>query len=216
MDRRRIVCFGDSLTWGYHPVTGLRIPEEERWTGTLQRLLGSEYQVIEEGQNSRTIATDDPSEGEKNGRRHIIPCVESHKPLDILIIWLGTNDMKTRYGYAADSIAGEMEQFLEKVQAYNHFHLNDGMKVVLIAPPLIGYADGVSPMEEAFDFTRTREISAALPERYRQVAETYGCRFLDVTGTIHVSRADGVHLEPPETQKMGETVYRFLKEEGLL
>ena len=84
------------------------------------------------------------------------------------------------------------------------------MKVVLISPPLVGYASGLSPMEDAFDFQRTRAISRDLPEQYRQLAETYGCRFLDITGSISVSPADGVHLEPPETLKMGETVYRFV------
>lgn len=211
MDRRRIVCFGDSLTWGYDPVTGLRIPEESRWTGVLQQLLGDSWQVIEEGQNSRTIATDDPSEGEKNGLRYIIPCIESHKPLDALLIWLGTNDMKTKYGYSAEDIAGEMEGFLEKVQAYNHFRMADAMDVILITPPQVGYADGPSPMEDAFDFGRTRQISQQLPEKYRELARIYGCRFLDITEAIAVSPADGVHLDPATAEQMGQLVYEFME-----
>ena len=65
MENKRILCFGDSLTWGYDPVTRTRIGMDERWTGVLRACLGKGYTVIEEGQNGRTIATDDPAEGEK-------------------------------------------------------------------------------------------------------------------------------------------------------
>ena len=67
MEQIRIVCFGDSNTWGYDPRTSERFPQKVRWTGLLQEKLGRKYQVIEEGQNGRTIATEDPCEGEKNG-----------------------------------------------------------------------------------------------------------------------------------------------------
>ncbi|MBQ4416282.1 MAG: acylhydrolase, partial [Butyrivibrio sp.] len=119
MERRRILCFGDSLTWGYDPVKQNRIDEDSRWTGVLQNLLGDGYRVIEEGQNGRTIATDDPAEGEKNGLRYVIPCIESHKPLDLMIVMLGTNDLKKKFSYTVMDIAGEMQIFLEKVLAYN-------------------------------------------------------------------------------------------------
>ena len=141
MEKIRILCFGDSLTWGYHPVKRTRYGEEERWTGILQELLGEEYKVIEEGQNSRTIATEDPTEGEKNGLAYILPCLESQRPLDLMILMLGTNDMKRKYGYSAEDIAGEMERFLEKVWVYNHFHLADDMKILLMSPPVVGYRD---------------------------------------------------------------------------
>ena len=67
MQKKRIVCFGDSLTWGYDPDHRVRFEDGDRWTQVLQIEMGDDYAVIEEGQNGRTIATDDPSEGEKNG-----------------------------------------------------------------------------------------------------------------------------------------------------
>ena len=87
--KKRILCFGDSLTWGYDPVTCMRFDDDTRWTGVLQNLAGTGAVIIEEGQNGRTIATDDPTKGFKNGLTYVIPCVESHKPLDLMII---TND----------------------------------------------------------------------------------------------------------------------------
>ena len=206
MEKIRILCFGDSLTWGYHPVRQNRYGEEERWTGILQTLLGDAYKVIEEGQNSRTIATDDPTEGEKNGLAYILPCLESQRPLDVMILMLGTNDMKRKYCYSAEDIAGEMERFLEKVWAYNHFHLEDSMKILLLPPPIVGeYAQGTT-MVDAFDFRRTIPLSRELNELYRQLAETYGCVYVDTPSIVKVSREDGVHFDEEGNRRLAEAL----------
>ncbi|MBQ6362356.1 MAG: SGNH/GDSL hydrolase family protein [Lachnospiraceae bacterium] len=215
MERIRILCFGDSLTWGYHPVRQDRMGEDERWTGVLQSLLGERYRIIEEGQNSRTIATDDPTEGEKNGLKYIIPCLESQRPLDLMILMLGTNDTKKRYCYSACDIAGEMEQFLEKVQAYNHFHLEGKLKILLVAPPAISSEAAGNTMTDSFDLARSEKIMKELRELYQQLAETYGCDFFDASKVVHVSPVDGVHLDPEEGKKLAEALaeriqaYRF-------
>lgn len=215
MEPIRILCFGDSITWGYHPVRQDRMGEDERWTGVLQALLGERYRIIEEGQNSRTIATDDPTEGEKNGLKYIIPCLESQRPLDLMILMLGTNDTKKRYCYSACDIAGEMEQFLEKVQAYNHFHLEGKMKILLMAPPVISSEATGNTMTDSFDLARSEKIMTELRELYRQIAETYGCDFFDASVAAHVSPADGVHLDTEEGKKLAEALserirsYRF-------
>ena len=81
----------------------------------MQAALGDDYKVIEEGQNGRTIATEDPAEGEKNGLSYIGACLESHTPLDYVIIMLGSNDCKRKFSYSSMDIAGEMQIMLEKV-----------------------------------------------------------------------------------------------------
>ena len=138
MERKRIVCFGDSNTWGYDPGTAERFPEDVRWTGLLAQALGENYWVIEEGQNGRTIATDDPCEGEKNGMRSLVPCIESQKPFDLLIIMLGTNDLKRKFQYCAMDVAGEMELMAEKITNYLRFHMKGNPQVLLISPVHIG------------------------------------------------------------------------------
>ena len=107
LKKYRILCFGDSLTWGFDPAEKIRMSDENRYTAVLQKLLGDEYLVIEEGQNGRTIATDDPAEGEKNGLKYILPCMETHNPIDLITIMLGTNDLKKKFGYSSMDIAGE-------------------------------------------------------------------------------------------------------------
>ena len=210
MEKYRILCFGDSLTWGYRPGVQGRFGEEERWTGILQNLLGDGFKVIEEGQNSRTIATDDPTEGEKNGFSYIIPCLESQRPLDLMILMLGTNDMKRKYGYSAGDIAGEMERFLEKVWTYNHFHLDGKMKILLVSPPAVGENVQGSSMNDVFDFGQTLAVSAELKELYRQLAEIFGCFYLDGSSAVKVSPVDGVHLDLEGNQTFGKAVYETL------
>ena len=94
----RILCYGDSNTWGYDPASGERFAADIRWTGVLRKVLASDrFEVIEEGLNGRTTVWDDPIEGQKNGRQYLIPCLESHRPLDLVVILLGTNDLKKRF-----------------------------------------------------------------------------------------------------------------------
>ena len=94
---KRILCFGDSNTWGWNPANKERFDENSRWTGILKNKLGENYDIIEEGLNGRTTVWDDPIEGYKNGKKHLPSCLESHRPLDIVVLMLGTNDLKSRF-----------------------------------------------------------------------------------------------------------------------
>ena len=98
---KTILCYGDSNTWGYNPSMGGRYARDERWPGVLRKELGEGYLVIEEGLNGRTTVWDDPIEGYKNGKTYLVPCLETHKPLDLVIILLGTNDLKMRFSVSA-------------------------------------------------------------------------------------------------------------------
>ena len=94
---KRIICYGDSNTYGYLPPTGGRFAEHERWIGILQELLGPEYKIIEEGLGGRTKVLDEVLEDYLNGKKLIIPCIKTHYPVDLILIMLGTNDMKARF-----------------------------------------------------------------------------------------------------------------------
>ena len=94
---KHILCYGDSNTFGTDPVRGGRHPYEVRWTGALQRLLGGNYRVIEEGCGGRTTVFEDQLSYGRNGLKTLVPCIASHNPLDLIIIMLGTNDLKKRF-----------------------------------------------------------------------------------------------------------------------
>jgi lysophospholipase L1-like esterase len=103
---KTIVCYGDSNTWGQDGLTKTRYPMDVRWTGVLRNELGADYWVIEEGLCGRTTVWDDPIEGEwKNGLRYLMPCLESQAPIDLVVLMLGTNDLKNRYAVSAFDIA---------------------------------------------------------------------------------------------------------------
>ena len=207
--KKRILCFGDSLTWGFSPALDGRL--EIRWPMVLQACLGPDYTILEEGQCGRNIATDDPAEGEKNGYRYILPCLESHAPLDMVIIMLGTNDCKHKYGYCPMDIAGEMQRFLQKVLAHRHFRDADRYKVLLIAPPPITEAIQTSWLGDVFGYDEGRLKSQQLAKAYRELAQRFDCLFLDAGEVAAASPLDGIHLDAENQQSLGEAVARIVK-----
>ena len=104
-----ILCYGDSNTYGYNPVNGLRYPKDVRWTGVLQKLLGEQYAVIEEGCNGRTTVFEDIAEPWKAGLGYLKPCLNTHKPIDFVIMMLGSNDLKRMFHASAKEIADGAE-----------------------------------------------------------------------------------------------------------
>ncbi|MCQ2482920.1 MAG: GDSL-type esterase/lipase family protein [Clostridia bacterium] len=210
MAKRRILCFGDSLTWGYNPDTKERYDENTRWTGILQNLFKETAIVVEEGQNGRTIATDDPAEGEKNGLKYIEPCMESQKPFDVIVIMLGSNDLKRKFNYAAMDIAGEMEIMIRKVKSYIHFSMNDSAEILLISPPLIGEKIRDSWLGDSFGYERAREVSSELNSWYKMIAQNYGCSYINAADYISASDTDSCHLTIDGNAELARVVYNQL------
>ena len=211
MEKKRILCFGDSLTWGYDPDTRTRFPAESRWPMVLQELLGQDWTVIEEGQSGRTIATEDPAEGEKNGLRYIGPCLESHTPLDLVILMLGSNDCKRKFSYSSMDIAGEMQILLEKILAYDRFRCGDQFKVLLVSPPHISEAIRTSWLGDSFGYENGRKLSMELASWYVQLAEMYNCEFLDAAEHVRTSDTDGCHMDAENQRKLARVLADFVK-----
>lgn len=198
---KRILCFGDSNTWGYDPAAQDRFDRDVRWTGVLRNALGSGYEVIEEGLNGRTTVWDDPIEGYKCGKDYLIPCLETHRPLDLVIIMLGTNDLKKRFSLSAFDIAQGAGVLVRIVQQSVAGRAGAAPSVLLLAPPPVAKLTWFEQM-----FEGAAEKSQKLGYYYRQVAEELGCAFLDTATVIVSSDLDGIHFEAAEHRKLGETV----------
>lgn len=117
MNNIRILCYGDSNTWGY--ISGSdhqRYGNSERWTKVLANLLGDKFEIIEEGLNSRTLISNDPRPGKegKNGYEYLIPCLDSHDPIDLVILMLGTNELKYTYNKTPEEIGNLLEEYFVK------------------------------------------------------------------------------------------------------
>lgn len=201
MNRKTILCYGNSNTWGWNPATQDRYARDERWPGVLGQELGEGYLIIEEGLNGRTTVWDDPIEGYKNGKEYLIPCLETHRPLDLVAIMLGTNDLKVRFSLSAYDIANGAGVLVDIVLKSGAGPSGSAPKALLMAPPPLGKLTEFAEMFEGAE-VKSRRFS----EHYRRVAEEYGCAFLDTSEVIVSSDIDGVHLEPSEHRKLGKAV----------
>lgn len=210
MDERRIVCFGDSNTWGYNPESGSRYIDDIRWTKLLEKKLGGDYRIIEEGQNGRTIANPDPWEwGTKCGMDQILPILESHMPMEALVIMLGSNDLKSKFGLPAPDIAGSLQNMLKSVRGHLRYYLNNpDLKILIIAPPALGDNFASSPFAEFFDADSVVQKSKDISKWFELVAGQFGCEFLDATSQVTAGDVDSLHLSPEGHAKLAELVYQ--------
>jgi lysophospholipase L1-like esterase len=200
---KTVLCYGDSNTWGYDPRTGGRYPRDTRWPGVLRRALGEGYLVIEEGLNGRTTVWDDPIEGYKNGKSYLIPCLETHRPIDLVVVVLGTNDLKMRFSVSAFDIANGAGVLVDVAQRSATGPGGGPPQVLLVAPPPVAKLTGFAEM-----FEGAERKSARFAEQYRRVATERRCAFLDASTVIRSSDLDGIHLEAGEHTKLGVAVAR--------
>ncbi len=198
-----ILCYGDSNTWGYSPRLKRRCARNERWAGVLEHRLGEGYFVIEEGLGGRTTVWNDPIEGEyKNGKTYLLPCLESHNP-DVVVLMLGTNDLKKRFGLSAYDIAKGAGTLVQIIQNSGVAPNGQSPNILLIAPPPLATLAGTD-FAEMFD--GGEEKSRQLASAYRRVATEVGCEFLDAGSVIASSPIDAIHFDPEEHQKLGVAI----------
>ncbi|MCI8547137.1 MAG: hypothetical protein HFJ44_07925 [Clostridia bacterium] len=187
-EKIKILCYGDSNTWGYIPGTDYqRFSKEERWTGVLQRMLGDKFEIIEEGLNSRTLISVDKRKDKegRSGAEYLLPCLDTHDPIDLVIIMLGTNELKTEY-YRNPKEIGEIfeEIFVKKIISRKSVCRNTTPKLLIITPPLI--------TKENPKFIGGKEKSEKLNDIYEDIAIRNECEFMG-NEDWEVGE-DGVHL----------------------
>ena len=212
---KRILCFGDSNTWGYDPtdvdergING-RYPEHVRWTGVMGDLLGADYRVIEEGLNGRTTVFENPTLSGRNGDPALEVAAMSHAPLDCVILMLGTNDANDMFNACAEVIGYGMERLLRTWNYTLSFTRSAQAKIVIACPLKITpmgsgeYIPGLT--------SRCTEVGERLRTIYRQLAERYGCAFIDVNDYVTPSPVDGIHLSAESHRILGETMADFVR-----
>lgn len=198
---RTIVCFGDSNTWGFDPATRKRFPSDVRWTGVLARELGLGYRVIEEGLNGRTTRWDDPIEPGRNGLPYLAPCLESHQPLDMVRIMLGTNDLKRHFNLGASDIAESAGSLAGIARHVGKNAAGEPPHVVLIAPPPIAT---LTDFDEMFEGAEPK--SRLFSRYYRRAAGWHGASFFDAGSVIQSSPLDGIHFEADAHRILGQAL----------
>ena len=192
--KKRILCFGDSNTFGSRP-SGGRFDEHTRWPMRMAELLGNEYTVIEEGFGGRTTVFDDPVEGGyKSGAAYLPPCLMSHNQLDLVILMLGTNDLKMRFSMNARTIAEGNMRLIRLIMQYAMNADGTAPKILLAAPPVVGdwimetrFADVFGP--------EAPEKSQKFASEFARYARLMRCEFLDASLHAVPSKTDALHLD---------------------
>ncbi len=209
-----ILCYGDSNVRGTIPGPSLddaglikpRFSKDERWTGILQKKLGDDYNVVEEGIGGRTTTLDDIVRGRpyRNGLKDLPFCLETHYPIDLVIFLLGTNDMQLAYNRSTQQIGEGMRQLVRIVHSCNKGPAMKPPKVLVISPqPIIDIPD-LHPQFKG----EAIEKSKALAEVYRRISQEEGCEFLDAALLITSSKIDGIHLDRSSCLVLGQAVYQ--------
>ncbi|MFI3225832.1 MAG: SGNH/GDSL hydrolase family protein [Clostridia bacterium] len=186
-----ILFFGDSNTFGTDPAGGPRHSRDVRFTGILQKELGDNYYIIEEGLGGRTTVFDDPTEEGRCGFDYIVPCLRSHKPIDLLVIMLGTNDVKERFGANAALITVGMERLIKKVFCVDGV-FRDKQNILLICPCAVkeGVVN-VTPNRGLGSEERSRELIPL----YRDLAKKLNIPYMVADDYAEASDIDKVHLD---------------------
>ena len=198
---KNILCFGDSNTWGYTPGTGERYPVDVRWTGVMQNALGSEYRVIEDGQNARTTVYEDMWSPWRNGKDALPISLIAQKPLDLLIISLGTNDLK--FTDACGSARGieTLINLVRMVQARKESTpiFKDGIKILVVSPIYLHPGMDTEAQRASSVYGKYTE-SLRFAENFKRICDAQGVEFFDAAPIAPVSDIDFVHM-PPESHK---------------
>jgi len=208
---KRIMVFGDSLSWGYKPGSKhQRFAADVRWPGKLQALLGNDYEIIEENLNSRGIENGDPRPG-KEGRRaldYIEACLDSHDPIDLVIVLLGTNEMKHEMGQSAEDIGASMKKLINIISTRPSQCRDITPNVILMSPPLVNENSEYCMTDNKY--LGATEKSKELQKVYSDLAEELDIRFISLNSvTVGV---DGIHIDESSHSEVANLIYKALVE----
>ena len=215
---KTILCYGDSNTWGYNPRTKERYDHKTRWPMAMAGILNRDsppddpaWHVVEEGLNGRTSCREDMVEGDKNGLRQLLPILESHKPLDLVVVMLGTNDLKPRFSPMPFDIARGVQRLVIAAQESKFGPGDSAPKVIMICPP----PTVDSPVFKD-RFGDSVELSGKIEPFYRQLAGECGAIYLDAGKLLKSSSADGIHFDPEGHLALAKAVADIVKQQFLI
>ena len=225
-EAKRILCYGDSNTWGWVPSSmgKQRYDLSLRWPGLLQEKLGTDYEVIEEGLGGRTTMFDDPRPEfpERNALKTLPIILESHLPLDYVIIMLGTTDTKQMMNIDPEQIEEGLRSLVKAIKAFKVLEGTATPKILIIVPPIVD-----ETVEFASKLFKGRtEKARSLIERYRRVSEEEGVLYLNPNdeakvvveaevgaeaAVVVVDKEEGVHMSAASHRRLSDMVCEVIK-----
>ncbi len=200
---KKILCYGDSNTYGFNPIDFSMFDENTRWTALLKKNLINDYEVIEEGMCDRTGFVNNPKGFLYSAQRHFPKFISKAQNIDILILAIGTNDLQTQYDISFSLIEKGLENLIEAAQ--------DKAKEIILIPPVIlsetifnGY------FKDQFDeisITKSKKVVKA----YKKLAKIYNCYVFDINDFVSVSNTDGLHYDENAHKLIAQKLTDFIK-----
>lgn len=192
MNRKHILCYGDSNTWGYDPLGGGRYDDDARWTERLARLLGDGFRVIAEGLNGRTTCFEDPINEGLSGLGTLAPILQSHAPLDLLILMLGTNDCKQRFSATPVNIKDGLLRLVQKARGLDVWRSQP--RILIVAPLIMDRRLYEAPCAGGMG-AGCVEKSERLPALYEEMAREQGLDYFDCNPYVTAAEGDYMHFD---------------------
>lgn len=211
---KTILAYGDSLTFGANPKQGgPRHAYEDRWPTALERALGGKARVIAEGLGGRTTAFDDWfANADRNGARLLPTMLESHSPLDLVIVMLGTNDLKPAICGSAHEASFGMRRLVQIIRGHYAGKGENAPEIVLVAPPLVCNSDNADMMGHFGGYAHGFEQSRQFATHYAKRADEWKTHFFDASSVAVASPLDGIHLDAANTRAIGDGIAPLVKQ----
>lgn len=202
---KNILCFGDSNTWGGCQEGGKIIRFNARWTKLLAEKLGKNFNVIEEGLNGRTIDSHRPNKSSLVGYNHLELLLETHIPVDLVIIMLGTNDLFSYFSNSAKQVGEMLDKVISKIKTHK-YSVGTCPEILVIAPPKIN-AKSVVKVFDVDEFSEAKSIE--LEKEYKDIAKKNFCLYVSALD-LKVGN-DGLHLTVDSHKKLADKIYSRIK-----
>ncbi len=203
-----ILCYGDSNTFGWDAETSTRLGMDERWPGVVRKILGDNFNIIEEGLPGRTTVWYDPVMNLISGADYLFPCLSSHQPLDMVVFMLGSNDLKQMFAASPFDVFWGMERVLKIAYDFKSDSNPTAPKLFLISPPHI-----CAPKNQFAEmFYDAEEKSQNIGKYYRQLSDKYDTLFCDASEITKPSKTDGLHIDEKNHKILGECIAKQIME----
>ena len=200
---KKIICYGDSNTFGYNPKDGSRYDENICWCGVLQKNLGCDYNVINEGMCDRTGFVNNPKGFLFSAQKHFPKFIAKSENVDILILWLGTNDFQFQYNLSVGAIEKGLEKLINLAQAK--------ARHIIIIPPVI-LNEKILEGNFNFQFDETSIVkSRKIGRIYRQIASANNCLYFDINKITKPSDTDGLHYDEDSHKLIADKLTYFIQ-----
>lgn len=202
---KKILCYGDSNTFGFNPEDFSRYDKNTRWTGVLQKNLGKEYKVINEGANNRNGFVSNPQGDLYCAQKHYPELISKSENIDIIILAIGTNDLQFLYNANFDTF----EQGLEKLIPISKKKTGN----IIIIPPVI-LSDNILNGFFKIQFNKTSILkSQTVGEIYYKLAKIHNCRIFDINKFTKPSETDGLHYSKDSHKLIADNLAKFILSE---